>query len=87
MAGFGPVDGSSNLPRATKTTILILPFDFTGSLNMQSLNSVGASSTLLHHTSYNEERHRKEENDHKKQVCLDRDYEVEFVASPDDGEN
>jgi len=54
---------------------------------MQSLNSVGASSTLLHHTSYNEERHRKEENDHKKQVCLDRDYEVEFVASPDDGEN
>ena len=60
---------------------------FSTSLNMQSLNSVGTSSTLLHHTSYNEERYRKEEYDHKKQVCLDWDYEVEFVASPDDSKN
>lgn len=74
-------------PGYQSSTILILPFNSASSLNMQSLNSVGASSTLLHHTSYNEERYRKEENDHKKQACLDWDYEVEFVASPDDGEN
>jgi len=44
-------------------------------------------SLFLHHTSYNEEGYRKEQYDHKKQVCLEWDYEVEFVVSPDDSKN